>query len=237
MATNRIERSPVAPPVAWMVSQEPVPYDAACALMAKRVEAIIAGAAPELVWLLEHPPLYTAGTSAKAEDLLAPVRLPVHRTGRGGQYTYHGPGQRVAYVMLDVKRRFGDVRAYVATLEDWIIDALASLDVVGERRAGLVGVWVRRGREDAASTYDKIAAVGVRLSRWVSSHGISLNVAPDLGHYAGIVPCGIRDAGVTSLADLGCSVSLAAVDAALHAAFERRFKCRVVQDTATTPGP
>ena len=175
----------------------------------ERVTAIAAGTAPELVWLLEHPPLYTAGTSAKPEDLIAPSRFPVHRTGRGGQFTYHGPGQRVAYVMLDVKRRFGDVRAYVASLEDWVIDTLAALDVAGERQPGRVGVWVRRRTPtDASTTHDKIAAIGVRLSRWVSSHGISLNVAPDLGHYSGIVPCGIRDGGVTSLADLGLTADL-----------------------------
>lgn len=212
----------IGPPIHWMVTDEPVPYEAACALMAERVEAVVAGTAPEFVWLLEHPPLYTAGTSAKAEDLLAPSRLPVHRTGRGGQYTYHGPGQRVGYVMLDVKRRFGDVRAYVAALEDWIIDTLAALDVLGERRSGRVGVWVRSpGGGDVA--FDKIAAIGVRLSRWVSSHGVSLNVAPDLAAYAGIVPCGIRDGGVTSLARLGLTSNLDVVDRALRAAFERRF--------------
>jgi lipoyl(octanoyl) transferase len=226
-AAQPTERSAVSPPVEWMVAREPVPYEAACALMAERVQSIIAGAAPELVWLLEHPPLYTAGTSARTEDLIAPERLPVYRTGRGGQYTYHGPGQRVAYAMLDVKRRFGgDVRAYVATLEDWIIDTLASLGVTGERRPGLVGVWVRRP-DNGDGAPDKIAAVGVRLSRWVSSHGVSLNVAPDLGHYAGIVPCGIGDAGVTSLAALGRNADLARVDAALLAAFERRFGCKV----------
>ena len=210
------------PPIEWRVTPRPVPYEAACARMAERVDAIVAGTAPELVWLLEHPPLYTAGTSAKAEDLLAPSHLPVYRTGRGGQYTYHGPGQRVAYVMLDVKRRFGDVRAFVAALEDWIIDALAAFHVRGEREPGRVGVWVRR-KESGQAAYDKIAAVGVRLSRWVSSHGISLNVEPDLAHYAGIVPCGIRDGGVTSLADLGLRVSVNRVDLALRAAFERRF--------------
>jgi len=214
------------PPIEWMVTDTPVAYETACAVMAERVEAIVAGTAPELVWLLEHPALYTAGTSARAEDLLAPARLPVHRTGRGGQYTYHGPGQRVAYVMLDVKRRFGDVRAYVAALEEWIIDALAILDVKGERWPGRVGVWVRR-RQRGEDAYDKIAAVGVRLSRWVSSHGISLNVEPELADYAGIVPCGIRDSGVSSLADLGRTASLGQVDSALRAAFERRFGATV----------
>jgi lipoyl(octanoyl) transferase len=212
-------------PIAWTVSRDPVPYEAACAVMAERVAAIVAGAAPELAWLLEHPSLYTAGTSAKAEDLVAPSRLPVYRTGRGGQYTYHGPGQRVAYVMVDVRRRFGDVRAYVSALEGWVIDALAALDVQGERWPGRVGVWVQRGRGK-----EKIAAIGVRLSRWVSSHGIALNVAPELADFAGIVPCGIRDAGVTSLAALGRDVSLAEVDHALRTAFERRFG--PTQDTA-----
>jgi lipoyl(octanoyl) transferase len=214
------------PPVAWLVTQDPVPYEAACRFMAERVAAIVAGTAPELAWLLEHPPLYTAGTSANPEDLVLPAPLPVYRTGRGGQYTYHGPGQRVAYVMLDVKRRFGDVRAYVAALEDWVIDALACLGVRGERWPGRIGVWVRRSPEsgcDGAEPPEKIAAIGVRLSRWVSSHGIALNVAPDLGHYAGIVPCGIRDAGVTSLAALGRNASLSEVDRALRASFERRF--------------
>lgn len=220
---------PFAQPVAWLVTSEPVPYEAASARMAQRATAIAAAAAPELVWLLEHPPLYTAGTSARPEDLIAPSRFPVHRTGRGGQFTYHGPGQRVAYVMLDVKRRFGDVRAYVAALEDWVIDALATLGVAGERQPGRVGVWVRRRRAstEADGTHDKIAAIGVRLSRWVSSHGISLNVAPDLAHYSGIVPCGIRDGGITSLADLGLTTDLAEVDRALRAAFEQRFGATV----------
>jgi lipoyl(octanoyl) transferase len=190
--------------------------------MAERVNAIAAGRSSELVWLLEHPPLYTAGTSAKPEDLIAPSRLPVHRTGRGGQYTYHGPGQRVAYVMLDVRRRFGDVRAYVAALEDWIIDGLAELDVRGVRRQGQVGVWVKQPGANGEGLA-KIAAIGVRLSRWISSHGISLNVAPNLADYAGIVPCGVRDAGVTSLAALGRTSDMDEVDAVLRATFERRF--------------
>ena len=243
------------PPIEWTVTGNPVPYEAACAAMAGRVAAIAAGTASELVWLLEHPPLYTAGTSAKPEDLIAPMQLPVHRTGRGGQYTYHGPGQRVAYAMLDVRRRFGDVRAYVAALEDWIIDTLAAFDVRGERWPGRVGVWVSPGgvrplaskthiqlggrgegsdpgHEAALQPRAKIAAIGVRLSRWVSSHGIALNVAPDLTHYAGIVPCGIRDAGVTSLAALGRKVSLDEVDGALRAAFERRFGATAASPTA-----
>jgi lipoyl(octanoyl) transferase len=216
--------SALGQPVAWKVNRKPVPYEAASAYMAERASAIAAGTAPELVWLLEHPSLYTAGTSAKPEDLVGPARFPVHRTGRGGQFTYHGPGQRVAYVMLDVKRRFGDVRVYVASLEDWVIDSLAMLGVAGERQPGQVGVWIRRReRADDGGTHDKIAAIGVRLSRWVSSHGISLNVAPDLSHYSGIVPCGIRDGGITSLADLGLIKTPAEVDEALRAAFEQRF--------------
>jgi lipoyl(octanoyl) transferase len=226
------------PPIAWAVARGPVAYDPACAVMAERVAAIAAGTAPELVWLLEHPPLYTAGTSARPEDLVAPARLPVHRTGRGGQYTYHGPGQRVAYVMLDVRRRFGgDVRAYVAALEDWVIDTLALFDVRSERWPGRVGVWVRQGSESGEvagmGSRAKIAAIGVRLSRWVSSHGIALNVAPDLGHYAGIVPCGISDAGVTSLAALGRNISLDEADRALHTTFERRFGATTTAAMAT----
>ena len=221
-----------APPIAWKRTGGLVAYEAACTAMAQRVDNIVAGRAPELVWLLEHPPLYTAGTSANPTDLLAPARFPVHRTGRGGQFTYHGPGQRVAYVMLDAKRRFGDVRAFVTALEDWIIDALAMLDVRGERHSGRVGVWVRRPG-NAGEAHDKIAAVGVRLSRWVSSHGIALNVAPDLGHYSGIVPCGVLDAGVTSLADLGLAWTLADVDLALRVAFERRFGATVDEAEAT----
>lgn len=221
--TSSSVRAPVtsAAAVAWARSEGLVAYADACAVMAERVDAIAAGTTSELVWLLEHPPLYTAGTSAREGDLLTPHRFPVHPTGRGGQLTYHGPGQRVGYVMLDVKRRHGDVRAYVTALEDWLIDTLALLGVSGERRPGAVGVWVRRGPhpQDLA----KIAAIGVRLRRWVSSHGFSLNVSPDLEHFSGIVPCGISDAGVTSLADLGITVSMETVDEALRRAFVRRF--------------
>jgi lipoyl(octanoyl) transferase len=207
-------------PVEWYVSPDLVPYEAATAVMAARVEAIAAGAARELVWLLEHPPLYTAGTSARDEDLLDIHRFPVHRTGRGGQYTYHGPGQRVGYVMLDVGRRFADVRAYVAALETLIIDALAELGLRSETVDGRVGVWVRN-RQSAAGSHAKIAAIGVRLRRWVSSHGFSVNVAPDLSHFSGIVPCGIADAQATSLAALGVDASLEQLDQALRTAFER----------------
>jgi lipoyl(octanoyl) transferase len=224
------------PPVEWLVSRGLVPYEPACAFMESRANAIAAGDTGELVWLLEHPSLYTAGTSAKPSDLLDPDRFPVHRTGRGGQYTYHGPGQRVGYVLLDVGRRFGDVRAFVGALEGWIIEALAQLGVAAETRSGDVGVWVRRPAA-GASDHDKIAAIGVRLRRWVSYHGFSLNVAPDLGHFTGIVPCGIRAAGVTSLADLGLAVSLDEVDAALRATFERRFGQTRDADIHTTQPP
>ena len=206
----------------WIISPAEVPYPEALAAMRARAAAVAAGTAPEAVWLLEHPPLYTAGTSAAAGDLLAPERFPVYEAGRGGQYTYHGPGQRVAYVMLDLKERGRDVRCLVSGLEGWVIDTLAAFNIRGERREGRIGVWVRRpdkgpGRED------KIAAVGVRVSRWVSFHGISINVAPDLDHFAGIVPCGISDQGVTSFEDLGHLVSMPEVDVAMKAAFERRF--------------
>jgi lipoyl(octanoyl) transferase len=211
-----------APAVEWVVGQGLVPYEPASTFMVERSDAIAAGSAPELVWLIEHPPLYTAGTSARPGDLLQPGRFPVHATGRGGQFTYHGPGQRVVYVMLDVKRRFGDVRAYVHALETWAIEALAELGIEARTIEGRVGVWVRQ--EVAGQTrHDKIAAIGVRLRRWVSSHGLSLNVDPDLDHFAGIVPCGIRDDGVTSLAALGHRVPIKTVDEALRRVFERRF--------------
>jgi lipoyl(octanoyl) transferase len=190
--------------------------------MAERVDAIAAGRARELVWLLEHPALYTAGTSAKAADLIEPGRLPVYRSGRGGQFTYHGPGQRVGYVMLDVRARWADVRAFVGALEELIIDALGALGVEAHARDGFVGVWVGR-KEGDWPRQDKVAAIGVRLRRWVSSHGFSINVAPDLSHFAGIVPCGIRENGVTSLAALGCGADMDALDRALRRAFERRI--------------
>ena len=207
-------------PIDWMAAPAPVPYDVACAVMAARVEAIAAGAAGEAVWLLDHPPLYTAGTSAKREHLLEPGRLPVFASPRGGQFTYHGPGQRVVYLMLDVRTRFGDVRAYVAAIELWIIAVLAELGVAAGRREGLIGVWVNTAT--SPPQFAKIAAIGLRLRRWVSSHGVSLNVAPDLAHFAGIVPCGLNEP-VTSLARLGHHVSLAEVDAALRKTFEPRF--------------
>src|ERR1700728_3247741 len=209
--------------VEWRVSRAPVPYPEAIASMEARVAAIAAGQAPELVWLLEHPPLYTSGTSGKAGDLLD-ARFPVFASGRGGQLTYHGPGQRVAYVMLDLKRRRPDVRAYVASLEEWIIRALGAFGVRGERREDRVGVWVTRP-DKGFGFEDKIAAIGVRLRRWVSFHGIAINVAPDLSHFAAIVPCGVTDTryGVTSLADLGLTATSADVDIALRQAFEEVF--------------
>jgi lipoyl(octanoyl) transferase len=210
--------------VDWIVSERPVGYAQAVAAMHARATAVAAGHARELVWLLEHPAIYTAGTSTDLEHLLTPGRFPVHRTGRGGQLTYHGPGQRVAYVMLDVGRRGGDVRAFVCALEGWIIDTLAMLGVRGERRDGRIGVWVRREHAGAVRE-DKIAAVGLRLRRWVSQHGISLNVAPDLEHFSGIVPCGVREHGVTSLADLGLAARMTDVDQALRTTFESRFGC------------
>ncbi len=205
--------------VAWQISEERVAYRDAERAMEERVAAIRRGDAPELVWLLEHPPLYTAGTSAQERDLLAPGDIPVYRTGRGGQYTYHGPGQRVAYVMLDLKRRNADVRRFVHDLERWLIAALGRFNVRGERRDARVGIWVRRnsGRED------KIAAIGVRVRRWVTFHGIALNVEPDLSRFTGIVPCGIREHGVTSLHDLGLPVTMADVDVALRESFTEIF--------------
>lgn len=210
------------PPVAWEVAPSLVAYPAALHRMEAVAGAIAAGAGGERVWLLEHPPLYTAGTSAKPADLLRPDRFPVFEAGRGGQYTYHGPGQRVVYVMLDVRRRGGDVRAFVGGLERWLIDALANLGVRGETRPDRVGVWVRRPGK-GPDQEDKIGAIGIRLKRWVSLHGISLNVDPDLGHFDGIVACGIREHGVTSLADLGVATSMVEVDEALRAAFAVTF--------------
>jgi len=217
---SKLHRADAAP-LEWRVFDAPLDYPEALALMEARVAAIAAGTAPEAVWLLEHPALYTAGTSARPEDLLD-ARFPVYAAGRGGQYTYHGPGQRVAYVMLDLTQRGRDVRCLVEGLEQWVIDTLTAHNIRGERRAGRVGVWVARpdkgpGRED------KIAAIGVRVRKWVTFHGISLNIAPDLSHYAGIVPCGIADQGVTSFEDLGVLISLAEVDSALRRRFEALF--------------
>jgi lipoyl(octanoyl) transferase len=207
------------PAVEWRISAGLVDYPAAVAAMEARAAAIRAGQAPELCWLLEHPPLYTAGTSAREQDLLTPDRLPVYRTGRGGQHTYHGPGQRVAYVMLDLQRRGPDLRAYIWRLEEWLIRTLACFGVPGLRRSGRVGVWVvKPGGAEA-----KIAALGVRVRHWVTYHGVALNLDPDLAHFRGIVPCGISGFGVTSLADLGLTTSMAELDAALQATFEQVF--------------
>jgi lipoyl(octanoyl) transferase len=199
------------------------PYRETLAAMEARVAAIAAGTLPEAVWLLEHPPLYTAGTSSRSEDLTDPDRFPVFTAGRGGQYTYHGPGQRVAYVMLDLNQRGRDVRQFVCALENWVIATLAEFNVKGERRSGRIGVWVTRPGPDGHPVEDKIAAIGVKLRRWVSFHGISINVEPDLSHFDGIVPCGIRDHGVTSLVALGLPVTMADLDAALTATFPRFF--------------
>jgi lipoyl(octanoyl) transferase len=215
-------RSAPGPAVEWRLWPGLVEYETALAAMEERVAGIASGAEPEAVWLLQHPPLYTAGTSARPEDLIDPDFLPVFKTGRGGQFTYHGPGQRIAYVVLDLKARRQDIRRYVATLEQWVIDALADLGIAGERRNDRVGVWVKRP-DKGPLVEDKIAAIGVRVRRWVTFHGIAVNVAPDLGHYAGIVPCGVRDQGVTSLADLGSPYGMADLDRALLAGFERLF--------------
>ena len=207
----------------WAVSRAPVAYPQAVAAMEARAAAIAAGEARELVWLLEHPPLYSAGVSARPADLLDAQRFPVFETGRGGQFTYHGPGQRVAYVMLDLSRRQKDVRAFVAGLEGWVIGALARFGVKGEARPGRVGVWVARRTPGLPPREDKIAALGVKIRRWVSFHGISLNVEPDLSHFEGIVPCGVTEHGVTSLVDLGLPVTMDEADAALKASFRKVF--------------
>ncbi len=219
--------SPGAAPVEWLIEPGLTPYSKALAFMEQRAAAIRDCRAGELVWLVEHPPLYTAGTSARIEDLVDPSRFPVFAAGRGGEYTYHGPGQRVAYVMLDLKRRREDVRAFVAALEKWIIEALAAFNIRGERREDRVGVWVvrpdRPRQADGGLAEDKIAAIGIRLRRWVSFHGVAVNVEPDLSHFSGIVPCGVTDHGVTSLVDLGLPVTLDDFDVALKAAFRIVF--------------
>jgi lipoyl(octanoyl) transferase len=225
-------------PAEWRVSDGRVPYETALAVMEARAAAIAAGREPELVWLLEHPPLYTAGTGANVRDV-RDVRFPVFEAGRGGQMTYHGPGQRVAYVMLDLKRRGPDVRRFVATLEEWIIRTLASFKVRGERREDRIGVWVRRP-EKGEGCEDKIAAIGIRVQQWVTLHGMALNVEPDLSHFSGIVPCGVSEAryGVTSLADLGIPASIAEVDAVLRREFEALFGATAAQNNTenTSPG-
>ena len=212
-----------SPPAEWRVSGGSVGYDEALAVMAARAAAIARGDAPELIWLLVHPALYTAGTSARSEELIE-ARFPVHTAGRGGQFTYHGPGQRVGYVMLDLKRRAPDVRRFVASLEEWIIRTLSAFNIRGERRDDRVGVWVRRP-DKGEGFEDKIAAIGVRVQRWVTLHGFALNVAPDLSHFSGIVPCGVSEPryGVTSLADLGSTASMSQVDGTLRAEFSGLF--------------
>ena len=213
--------------VEWITTDGLTPYEDALALMEDRVAGIIAGTAAECIWLLEHPPLYTAGTSAKRADLVDPDRFPVYDARRGGEYTYHGPGQRVIYVMLDVGKRGHDVRAFVKDLEDWVIATLDTFNIKGEIREGRVGVWVERPEKpqnpDGSVAEDKIAAIGIRLRKWVSFHGISINVEPDLSHFEGIVPCGIRDHGVTSLIDLGLPVEMGDLDTALKQTFQNVF--------------
>ncbi|HEY8617573.1 lipoyl(octanoyl) transferase LipB [Phenylobacterium sp.] len=231
MLDHRLNPLPTAPlfgrddqaATGWAVSRGLTPYPEAVAAMEARADAIAAGSAGELVWLLEHPPLYTAGISAKPGDLLDANRFPVFRSGRGGQFTYHGPGQRVAYVMLDLTRRRRDVRAFVAALEAWVIGALDAFNVAGEMREGRVGVWVERKAPGAPPREDKIAAIGVKLRKWVSFHGIALNVEPELSHFSGIVPCGVTEHGVTSLVDLGLPVMMDEADEALKASFRRVF--------------
>ncbi|MFZ5834630.1 MAG: lipoyl(octanoyl) transferase LipB [Pseudomonadota bacterium] len=208
------------PPVLWRVSESPVPYPDAVEFMETQIAGIRAGTASEMVWLLQHPPIYTAGTSARPQDLLEPGRFPVHETGRGGQYTYHGPGQLVAYVMLDLNKRGPDVRKFVCNLEKWLKDTLAVFGVTGETREGRVGTWVRRADN---SGEDKIAAIGIRVRRWVSYHGVSINLNPDLSHYDGIVPCGVTEHGVTSLAKLGVNISMDELAAAMQSCFTPLF--------------
>jgi lipoyl(octanoyl) transferase len=221
---SALSRAPGGAAIDWLISDHAIPYPEAVATMEVRVADIAAGRAPEMVWLLEHPPLYTSGTSGKTTDLLDP-RFPIFQSGRGGQLTYHGPGQRVGYVMLDLKRRRPDVRAYVASLEEWIIRTLAAFNVRGERREDRVGVWVARP-DKGKGFEDKIAAIGVRLRRWVSFHGISINIEPELDHFRGIVACGVTDPryGITSLADLGLTLATPDVDIALRQAFEEVFE-------------
>lgn len=225
---------PGSEPVRWEVSPGLTPYGEAVLRMERLAEDIRLENAAETVWLVEHPPLYTAGTSARDSDLIDPQRLPVHRTGRGGEFTYHGPGQRIAYVMLDLKRRREDVRAFVCALEQWIIDSLAEFGVKGERRSGRVGVWVARPEKaplaDGTPREDKIAAIGIRLRRWVSFHGVAINVEPELRNYEGIVPCGVTGHGITSLVDLGLPVTMDDLDLALKSRFEPIFGSIALRD-------
>jgi lipoyl(octanoyl) transferase len=217
-------------PIEWAVSPQPVDYLRAVAFMEGRAAAIAEGHAPQLVWLLEHPPIYTAGTSAKPDDLVTSGRFPVFKSGRGGQYTYHGPGQRVVYLMLDLRLRGRDIRAFVQEVEAWVIDALSVFNVKGKIACGRIGVWVDRTQSGGPIREDKIAAIGLRVRKWVSYHGISVNVEPDLSHFDGIIPCGIRDEtlGVTSLVDLGLPITMDELDSALRSCFEGRFGLTVV---------
>lgn len=229
------------PPVEWAISEGLVPFPDALAAQEARVEAIADGRAAECVWLLEHPPLYTAGTSAREHDLLDRHRFPVFHAGRGGEFTYHGPGQRIAYVMLNLRERGPDVRRFVATLEAWVIAALAEMQVRGERREDRVGVWVRRPEKpplpNGAGAEDKIAALGIRVRRWVTFHGLAVNVDPDLEHFSGIVPCGVHGYGVTSLADLGLPVSMPEFDGMLRRTFEPLFGPTVRAEAPVIPSP
>ena len=209
--------------VEWIISSGLVEYPDALKAMDERVDSIQKGNAKELVWLLEHPPLYSAGTSAKPEDLLAPNRFPVFKTGRGGQYTYHGPGQRVAYIMLDLNRRRRDIRAFVSNLETWIINTLAKFNIRGERRSDRIGIWVRRTDLNNSEREDKIGAIGIRIKRWVTLHGISINVSPDLEHFGGIIPCGIDGYGVTSFEDIGQPLEVYDLDVELRTEFDQLF--------------
>ena len=228
LSTGTLFADPPGPPVEWVVASGFVPYEQAVAEMEARAEAIFEGREPERIWLVEHPPLYTAGTSARSQDLVD-ARFPVHQSGRGGQYTYHGPGQRICYTMLDLRRRRQDIRAFVCALEDWVIATLGAFNVRGERRDGRVGVWVPRPDKphglDGSPAEDKIAAIGIRARRWITFHGLSLNVEPDLSHFRGIVPCGIAEQhlGVTSLVDLGLPVTMPEVDSILRREFEKIF--------------
>jgi len=218
-----VNKNQISPKIEWKSSPEPVSYEDALAFMEKRVDDIANGHAKDCVWLLEHPPLYTAGTSAKTQDLVTPDRFPVYKTGRGGQYTYHGPGQRVVYLMLDLNQRRKDVRWLVHEMESWIIDVCAAFDIQAERRQGRVGLWVRQP-SNGPTQEDKIAAIGIRLRRWVSFHGLSINLNPDLEHFSGIVPCGISNHGITSFHNHGVKASLQELDEVLQNQFAKRFQ-------------
>jgi len=225
LSPNKQNKATPAEMVEWRISDSPIDYPDAVRFMETRVEAIRRGDAPEMVWLLEHPSLYTAGTSAEDSELLDKSRFTVYLTGRGGRYTYHGPGQRIAYVMLDLSKRGNDVRAFVHNLEDWVIRTLAHFNVMGEVRQDRVGIWVQRGAPDnPAAREDKIAAIGVRVRHWVTFHGVAINLEPDLEHFSGIVPCGIEEHGVTSLWDLGLTASIPELDSAMMATFADVFQ-------------